>query len=194
MKQDNKRHLLEIKNKKFIELMIEASTAEEQIKAYQAIYPQCINKEAARVNSYKKLQEAGIKDAINEGKKKKEDEIRQAQKEERIRLAKEQVAHEAELDAQLSDIARGTRKRTRKVVVWNKITEAHQVVSVEEEPTETDIIAAADKLYKRKGSYAPVGIKHDASDPLMEIMKAVAQVGNKNIPNDIEPRADTEEV
>jgi hypothetical protein len=193
MKKKRQNNLIDQKWKKFIELMIPVTNGDEMIAAYRAVYPQAKNREGARTGAYKLLQNPNISKAIEEGRRELEEQVKQAQKEERIRLAKEQVASEHELDAQMSKMALGQLTMKRKQVV--KLAEdKYEIVEIEEGPSENGMVAAAAQLYKRKGSYAPVGIKHDASDPLMEIMKAVAQVGNKNIPNDIEPRADTEEV
>lgn len=147
---------VEAKRKLFIQGMIEAENLQQQIAAYKKAYPSCKSDKSARVRCYKMLQTIDILDAIKKGKQEKEETIKEARKQERIKIAREGVAHELELDAILSSIALGTYTRKRKVPVFNKISKVFELVSIEENPTETDIIAAADKLYKRKGSYPRV--------------------------------------
>lgn len=159
----------------FITAMISANTIEDQIAAYMKAFPQCKKRETARVGSYKLLQDVTVSRAIEDGKRKIEDEKQAAEREERIRIAKAQVAHEFELDAQLSKIALGIHKRKVKRPVTNRETKKIEVVVIEEEPSETDMIAAADKLYRRKGSYAPTTLKHEGGDTFLEFMKEVAK-------------------
>lgn len=156
-----KHSTVEERKEIFIRGMIDAGSLPEQIAAYKKAYPKCKTDNGARVNCYRLLQDATILDAIKKGKQEKEDTIREAKKQERIRIAREGVAHELELDAILSSIALGDYKRKRKIPVFNKELKVFEIVSIEESPTETDIIAAADKLYKRKGSYPrTVKIEH----------------------------------
>lgn len=148
-----KHSTVEERKEIFIKRMIDASSLPEQIAAYKKAYPTCKTDNGARVNCYRLLQDDKISDAIKKGKQEKEEIIKEAKKQERIRIAREGVAHELELDAILSSIALGSYTRKRKIPVFNKESKVFEVVSIEEAPTETDIIAAADKLYKRKGSY-----------------------------------------
>lgn len=148
-----KHSTVEERKEIFIQGMIEAQSLPEQIAAYKKAYPTCKTDNGARVNCYRMLQNATISAAITKGKQEKEEIIREAKKQERIRIAREGVAHELELDAILSSIALGEFKRKRKVPVFNRESKSFEVVSIEETPTEADIIAAADKLYKRKDSY-----------------------------------------
>lgn len=159
----------------FINEMILAQTMEDQIRAYRKAYPTCQTDSGARVQSYRIIQIPEVKHAIEEGRRKREEEIQLAQREERIRIAKAQVAHESELDAQMTRIALGLHTRKVKRAIINRETKKVEVVVIEEEPSETDMIAAADKLYRRKGSYAPTTLKHEGGDTFFEFMKEVAK-------------------
>jgi hypothetical protein len=159
----------------FIKAMITANSIEDQIAAYKKAFPQCKKDQSARANSYKLLQNAIVVKAIEEGRRRREEEIMEVQREERIRLAKLEVAHEVELDAQLSKIALGRITRKVKRPVRNRETGKIEIATFEEEPSETDMIAAADKLYRRKGSYAPTTLKHEGGDTFLEFMKELAK-------------------
>lgn len=159
----------------FIQAMIRANSIDDQIAAYKKAFPQCKKDQSARANSYKLLQNAIVVKAIEEGRRKVEEELLEAQREERIRLAKLQVAHEVELDAQLSRIALGLLRRKVKRHFRNPETGKVEAVTFDEEPSETDMIAAADKLYRRKGSYAPTTLKHEGGDTFLEFMKELAK-------------------
>lgn len=159
----------------FVREMIRANSIEDQIAAYQKAFPQCKKPASARAASYRLLQDVTVAKAIEEGRRKAEEELLEAQREERIRLAKLQVAHEVELDAQLSRIALGLIKRKVKRPVRNRDTGKIEIATFEEEPSETDMIAAADKLYRRKGSYAPTTLKHEGGDTFLEFMKELAK-------------------
>lgn len=165
---------LPLKHRQFIKLMIEVIDLEGQIKAYRKCFPNCKKKKAAMTASYRLLKNVVIRDAIEEGKREKEETIREAKRQERIKRAQEEVAHEFELDAILSAIATGTRTRKKKAAAWNPEKKQFEIISIEEEPTETDIISAADKLYKRKGSYAPTTLKHEGGDAFLQYMREVA--------------------
>jgi hypothetical protein len=192
--------LMEMKHKKFIELAIEATTLNECVAAYRKVYPQCKTWDTGRNGYYRLIINfPEVDQAIKEGRRIKEEQIREAVKQERIRLAKEKVAHEFELDAEMSDIALRRKKRQKKVVVVMNKTDAAgqplkgkvaQIVTVEEDPTETDQIAAADKLYKRFGSYAPIGIQHEAGDSFLDFIKHAQNTNNNSIPNHVHPGSD----
>lgn len=147
---------VEEKRKVFIDAMIDAENIQQQIAAYKKAYPKCKTDKSARVRCYKMLQTVEILDAIKKGKQEKEETIKAARKQKLIETAREAIAHELELDAILSAIALGKYTRKRKIPVFNRESKVFEIVSIEENPTETDIIAAADKLYKRKGSYPRV--------------------------------------
>lgn len=170
-----KRGSPEWKRSIFIKEMINAWDVAGMIKAYKKAYTTCKSDNHARVASYKLLQNPAIMAAIDEGKRFNEEIIKEAKKAELIRIAKEQVAHESQLDAKLSSIALGEHKRVRKVPFFNRETKVIEILEIEEEPTETDIVAAADKLYKRKGSYAPTTLKHEGGDTFIEMMKQLAK-------------------
>lgn len=153
--------------------MVPVTTAAEMIEVYKACYPNCKKDTTARVNCYRLLQDTHIVAAIDKLKREQEDMLRSAKQKEIERLAKEQVASEIQLDGILSDIALGRRTRKKKVVVFNPAEKKHQTVTVEVEPEESAMIAAADKLYKRKGSYAAAKVQHEAGDGFIELLKAV---------------------
>lgn len=159
----------------FVREMIRANSIEDQIAAYQKAFPQCKKPASARAASYRLLQDVTVAKAIEEGRRKAEEELLEAQREERIRLAKLQVAHEVELDAQLSRIALGLLRRKVKRHFRNPESGKLEAVTFDEEPSETDMIAAADKLYRRKGSYAPTTLKHEGGDTFLEFMKELAK-------------------
>ncbi|MBN8852240.1 MAG: hypothetical protein BGO55_00660 [Sphingobacteriales bacterium 50-39] len=174
MTPDKPTKPLTLRHQRFIKLMIEVVDLQGQIKAYQKCFPNCKKRAAAETASYRLLKNVQIREAIDAGKREKEETIREAKRQERIRLAQEQVAHEFELDAILSSIATGTRTRKKKAAIWNPENKKFEIIVIEEEPTETDIISAADKLYKRKGSYAPTTLKHEGGDAFLQYMKEVA--------------------
>jgi len=163
--------------------MIDVTDLAGQIKVYKKVYPNCKKKDAAIASSYKLLEKPEIKSIIEAGRREKEDTIREAVKNERIKRAQEQIAHEFELDAAMSRIALGVHRRKKKVVVYNPDKKSHETMDVEEEPTETDQISAADKLYKRKGSYAATTVKHEGGDSFLNFFAALANTSNPNIPN-----------
>lgn len=170
---------------KFIRLMIQADSLKDQIKAYRAVFPGCKNDSAARAASYRLLQNVEISEAIEKGKREREETIQLAKKEERIRLAKEQVASEFEVDAVVSSIVMGSHRRNKRYRVMNPKTKKFNLITVKEEPTESDKLQAALLLYRRKGSLAPTSVKHEAGDSFLDFMKQVSTIDNKIIPNDI---------
>ncbi|HEY4207994.1 MAG TPA: hypothetical protein VGM31_14320 [Puia sp.] len=180
-----------MKREKFGKLMIDVTDLEGQIKAYKKVYPTCKKKAAAIASSYKLLENAEVKAIIDAGKREKEDTIREAVKAERIKKAQEMVAHEFELDAQMSNIAMGRHRRKKKTPIFNPAEKKFQIVEVDEEPTETDMIQAADKLYKRKGSYAATTVKHEGGDTFINFFAQLATVHNNNIPNAITPGSES---
>lgn len=182
---------LPLKHQKFIKLMIEVTDLEGQIKAYRKCFPNCKKKAAAESASYRLLKNVQIREAVDAGKREKEETVREAVKLERIRIARESVAHESELDAVLSNIAMGNRTRKTKRPIYNPEKKGFEIIVVEEEPTETDIIQAADKLYKRKGSYAPTTMKHEGGDTFLQFFAGLATLNNNNIPNAINPGSET---
>jgi len=174
-----------MKHTKFIRLMIQADSLKDQIKAYRAVFPNCKSDKTATVNSYRLLKIAEIKDAVTAGKREREEQIQAAKKEERIRIAKEQVASEFEVDAVVSSIVMGTHKRQKKFRVFNPKTKKFNLVTVMQEPSEADKLSAALLLYRRKGSLAPTSMKHEAGDTFLDFMKQVSTTANKGIPNEI---------
>jgi hypothetical protein len=180
----------------FINLMIDAGSPEEELQAYRTAYPGKKSNKTVMTNSGRLLKIAEISDAINKGKREREEEMNEIRKQERIRIAKEQVAHETEIDAKLSQIALGTFRRKRKVPAYNRKTKVIEIVVIEEEPSETDIVAAADKLYRRKGSYAaakaditsggekiktstPLNLANVPLETLLELAKHINDTENK---------------
>ncbi|MEO6610732.1 MAG: hypothetical protein ABIT05_01325 [Chitinophagaceae bacterium] len=180
----------------FIRLMIEAGSPEEELQAYRTAYPGIKSDKSVMTSSGRLLKIMEIADAINKGKREREEEMNEIRKQERIRIAVAQVAHETEIDAKLSQIAMGTYRRKRKVPAYNRKTKVFEIISIEEEPSETDIIAASDKLYRRKGSYAvtktditsggekikantPINLTKVPLETLLELAKHINDTENK---------------
>ncbi len=184
-KSKKKKHqiLHDRKRKLFVNAMIDAITMDDQIQCYKKIWPQCRSDKSARVGVYRMLQEVGIKQAIDQGRQEKDEALRIARRQEQIRLAIQDTADVHELDAKMSAIARGEYRRKRKIPAFNKLKKTFEVITIEEEPTETDMIAAADKLYKRFAAYAPKVLQHEGGDTFIEFMRQIAKNNNKNIPN-----------
>lgn len=171
--------IVHARREKFIRLMVPVTTAAEMIEVYKECFPTCKKDASARSACYRMLQDVEIVAAIDKLKQEQEGMLRDAKRKEIERMAKEQVASETQLDAVLSAIALGSRTRKKKVVVFNPAAKVHQTVTVEEEPDETDIIGAANLLYKRKGSFAEKKIKHEMGDSFIEVMKRVTAAKNK---------------
>ena len=177
--------VVQARRQKFIDLMIKVDGIPGMIQAYKTCYPACKSEGAARANAYKLLQDATISEAIDKGKREIAEQIKEAEKAERIRLAKESVAHESEIDAALSNIALGKHKRKKKIPIYNREKSAYEILTIDEEPTGAEMVAAGDKLYRRKGSYAPTSIKHEGGDTFIEFLKTIATVTNKKINKDV---------
>jgi len=146
------------RREKFIKLMVNAVGPDDMIKIYKSIWPTCKKDSTARVQAYKLLQNPDISNAIEGLRREKEEIIKAAQKKEIERIAIEQIISENVIDAKLSSIVTGAFVRKRKVAAFNATTKQWHVGTVEEEPDESAIVAAARQLYKRKGSYAPIKI------------------------------------
>lgn len=170
---------VEKRRKRFIELMVDAISPEEELIAYKTVYPNCKSDKSAMTACGRLLKNVDIQRAIETEKIKREEEIKEAKRKERIRKALDQVATQEEIDAKLSAIALGVHKRNRKVPVYNRESKKYEILSIQEEPTESDIVAAADKLYRRKGAYAPMAIKHEGGDKFIEMLKLISQRRNK---------------
>lgn len=158
------------KHKIFIEQLIIHG---DQVKAYQAAYPK-VSEVTARKNSYRLLQNANISAKVREGVEEKEQIIKRAQREEIERLARDQVISETQIDATLSSIITGSFRQFKKVVVWNPEKKVHQTITVEVAPDASDVVAAANLLFKRKGSFAPTRLQHEAGDSFIDMMKALS--------------------
>jgi hypothetical protein len=168
---------------RFAKLMVDVTDMNGQVKAYRTVFPNCKTKNTAISNSYKLLKKPEVLEVIHKCRREKEEQIADAAKQERIRLAKLAVAHEFELDAVLSGIAMKRQTRKKQVPVYNPDKKVHEMIVIEEEPSESDQIQAADKLYKRKGSYAPTKLQHDGTDSFLNFFAQLATVGNSNITN-----------
>lgn len=167
----------------FIKEMIAygSQSVENMIKAYKASYPSCKSDVTARTSGYRLIQDPYVMNAITVGLQEKEEAIKRARQKEIERLAKEQVATEIELDAQLSQIALGRHVRKKKVAAFNK--EGQLLVgTVDEVPSGTEMIAATNLLFKRKGSFAPIGVKHEAGDSFVEALKLISQKRKNDVP------------
>ena len=167
----------------FIKEMVTANGVDDLIAAYKKAYPSCKKDETARANGYRLLKDATTREAIEALKQEREEIIRKAQREEIERLAKAEIVSQVQLEAMLSKIALGTFKRKRVIAAID--TRGGKMVKgeVEEVPTETDMISAADKLLKIKGAYAPEKQVHEAGDSFLEAMKALAaSKSKKNVP------------
>lgn len=169
------------RREKFIRLMVNVTEASEMIAVYKACYPRCIKDTSARVACYRMLQDSEIVAAIDKLKQEKEEQYKKARQKEIEKLAKEQVVTEVQLDAVLSQIALGNYRKTKKVLAFNKSTSLFHSADVVEQPDETAMIAAANLLYKRKGSFAEKKIKHEAGDSFIEAMKAISERKNKKV-------------
>lgn len=169
------------RREKFIKLMVNVTQASEMITVYKACFPNCISDKSARSACYRMLQDVDIVIAIDKLKQEKEEQYKKARQKEIEKLAKEQVVTEVQLDAVLSQIALGNYRKTKKVLAFNKSTSQFHSADVMEQPDETAMIAAANLLYKRKGSFAEKKIKHEAGDSFIEAMKAISERKNKKL-------------
>lgn len=148
-------------------------------RAYKEAYPACKKDETARVGGYRLLQDKDIVEAIDRGLKEKEEALKRARQKEIERIAREQVVSEVQIDAVLSSIVAGTRKKKKSVVVYDRVDKNFKKYTEDVEPDETAIVAAANLLYKRKGSFAPTQLQHEAGDSFIEMMKALSEKRNQ---------------
>lgn len=146
----------------------------DQAKAYSKAYPNA-SRATSEKNSYRLLQNATIKNRIEQGLTEKETAIKKARLEEIEKLAKDQVISEIQIDAKLSAIVMGSLIFKRTVVAFNKTTGQFHKAVIEEEPGPAEIIAAANLLYKRKGSYAERKIRHQVGDSFIEMLKELSK-------------------
>lgn len=174
------------RREKFIKLMVTVEDVAGMIKAYKEAYPACKKDETARVSAYRLLQQSTIVREIDRLKKKREAQLEEARRAEIQRIAREQVATELEVDAAMSLIATGRYRQKRLVVKYDAQKQEFVEKVVDEGPDPSAMVSAADKLYKRKGSYKPLTVQHEGGDTFIEFMKTLAKTSNKNIPNAIE--------
>lgn len=182
---------IDARRKKFIQLMVPVDTIAGMIAAYKKSFPTCKKDETARVGSYALLRIPTIVKAIDEKKREREALIKKTQDEEIQRIAREQIATQVQLEATLSNIALGKQLRKRTVSHFDIDANKFVFDEYDDGPSETDQISAADKLLKVKGAYAPLAVKHESSDSFIELMKSVASLGNKTIPNAIPEGTDS---
>jgi hypothetical protein len=182
--------VVDARRKKFVQLMVDVTDVAGLIKAYKEAYPQCKKDDSARAAGYRLLQDVEIVRAIDQLKKQKEELIQKAQAEEIQRLARERIASQPQLEAILSDIALGRFKRKKVIAAIDPKTKSLVKAEVEESPEESAMIAAADKLFKIKGSYAPKVLKHDGTDKFFEFMQSFADISNKDIPQHVQPESE----
>lgn len=112
-------------------------------------------------------------------KKNREIQISKIKDKNLLKKAKKEIISEIELDAILSGIARGTIIKKKTIPEFNNITNKYTMVTIDEEPSHYERILAADKLYKRKGSYDALRVKHEGSagaDLFLKFLKATGQV------------------
>lgn len=174
---------VEARRQAFIKAMVPVESVAGMIEAYKKAYPTCKKDSTARVNAYVLLQNPDIVRAIDDLKREREAVIVKAQKEEIERLARAEIVSQAQLEAKLSKIAMGTFRRKRVIAAVDTKNGKIIKAEVEEAPTETDMISAADKLFKIKGAYAPEKQVHEAGDSFLEAMKALhARKPKKDVP------------
>lgn len=163
----------------FIKAMVPVDSVAGLIAAYKKAYPNVKKDETARVNGYRLLRDATIVKAIDDLKKEREQLIEKVQKEEIERMARKQIVSQVQIEAMLSNVAMGKFKRKRVIAAVDVRNGKIIKAEVEESPTETDMISAADKLLKIKGAYAPDKQVHEAGDSFIEIMKAITSKKHK---------------
>jgi hypothetical protein len=173
----------------FIREMVKADSVEQAMAAYKKAYPTCKKDESARTGVYRLLQDKTILRAIDERKQRREAAIEKAQLEEIERIARRDIASRNQLEAVLSKIALGKQTRLRKFAHYSTDEKKWVYGEVEEMPSETDQVAAADKLFKVKGAYAPLAVKHDADDAFIAILKAIGT--SKKESNGVQPGSNT---
>lgn len=145
------------------------------IEAYKKSFPTCKKDSTARVGAYALLQHPDIVDAIDRGIKEREEMLKKAKQKEIERIAREQVISETQIDAFLSALVTGTHKKKRAVVVYDRVDKAFKKHVLDEEADENARVAAANLLYKRKGSFAPTQVQHEAGDSFIDMMKALSE-------------------
>ena len=172
---------IQARRDKFVKEMIAygSESVATMIRAYKASFAQCKSDETARTSGYRLIQDPHIKDAITKGLQLKEEALQKAKKKEIERQAREQVVSETQIDAKLSAIVLGTHKRKKIVVKYDPSDKKFMKTTLEEDPDETAMVAAANLLYKRKGSYAEKKIKHEMGDSFIEALKLISQRKNK---------------
>lgn len=173
---------IQAKRDHFIRNMIEYGHQDVpgMIRAYKEAYPACKKDETARTGGYRLIQDKDIVDAIDRGLKEKEEALKRARQKEIERIAREQVVSETEIDAVLSSIVTGSLKKKRSTIVYDRIDKNFKKYTEDVEPDEAARVAAANLLYKRKGSFAPTQLQHEAGDSFIEMMKALSQKRNQN--------------
>lgn len=148
----------------FIQGMIDSDgTLDGQILAYQRAFKNCKGKKSAQTCSYRLLNNVEVKAAIQDGLAMKAKIIAEARREELIRQAKEDLLSVEEVDAAICRIIRRQTKNIIKRPVYNPLRKdefgrskpGFEIITVEQDPSTTDIVAAADRYYKRHGHYAP---------------------------------------
>ncbi|MFN8291609.1 MAG: terminase small subunit [Chitinophagaceae bacterium] len=168
---------MKVANRKHRVFINEMILHNDQLRAYKAAY-HGVSDATAAANSYRLLKNAIVSDAIQKGLDEKEEVVRRVRLEETERLAREQIVTETQLDAQLSMIAIGKAKVTRKVSAFNK--EGKLLVStIEDSPSFSEMVSAINLLFKRKGSYAPMGMKHEAGDSFVEMLRTLSKINSK---------------
>lgn len=162
------------KHEIFIKAMVPVNTVAGMISAYKKAYPLCQKDETARVGAYRLLQNDTIVQAIDKLKIEREDLIKKAQKEAIETIAREQILSQTQIESVLSLIASGKFRRKRVIAAVDVKSKTVVTGEIEEAPTETDMIAASDKLLKIKGAYAPLAVHHDAGDQFIEMLKQLS--------------------
>jgi mannitol-specific phosphotransferase system IIBC component len=102
------------------------------------------------VSAYNLLQNPDIVKAIDDDLKKKEEVIRKAQHEEIEKQARGQIVSQTQIEAVLSSIAMGTFKRKKMIAAIDVKSKKVITGEIEEVPTETDMISAAEGQKKKR--------------------------------------------
>jgi hypothetical protein len=168
---------IQARRNKFIKEMIDygSQSVADMIRAYKSSYPQCKKDETARVAGYRLLHDNTIVQAIDKGLREKEEAFKRAQQKEIERQAKEKVVTEIQIDAILSAIVEGKKIKKKSYVTYDKEIKQFKRFIEDVEPDESAIVAAANLLYKRKGSFAAEKVTHEAGDSFIEMMKVLSQ-------------------
>lgn len=167
----------QLKWDKFVRNMIDygSQSVADLIRAYRDAYPTCKKDSTARVGGYALLQKPEIVQAIENGLHEKEAMYQKARQRAIEKAAKEQVITELEVDATISQLILGNVKRKRKIAAFDKETKKFHIAEVEEGPDHAALVSAANLFYKRRGSFPPVGVKHEVGDSFIEALKALSQ-------------------